>query len=46
MESALHLVKDDYTYMFTCHALNENFSVLIDENVRLSFLGVGKASLE
>lgn len=31
--------------MFTGHTLDENFGVLVDENVRLSFLGVGESSL-
>lgn len=46
VESTLHMVNiDEYTYVFASHTLHENLGVLVDEDVRLSFLGIGEASL-
>ena len=45
VESALNFITIDFTYVFTGHTLNEEFSVLVDENVRLSLRRV-HSSLE
>ena len=29
-----------FTYVFACHSLDENFGVLVDEDMRFGFLGV------